>query len=85
MFAATFTTTTVSMRSWTISLVLLLLTATAIANKDVLNVDAFDTSIKREDGTGKAKDEMSWEAAEELIDAVKEFGNITRNVNCILP
>lgn len=73
------------MRSWTLSLVLLLLTATAIANKDVLNVDAFDTSIKREDGTGKAKDEMSWEAAEEVIDAVKEFGNITRNVNCILP
>ena len=47
--------------------------------------DAFDTSIKREDEPGKAQDEMSWEAAKELLDAVEEFGNITgQSVACFL-
>ena len=87
------------MKVWSISpLLLLLLTTVAIAKKDILVVDkdeslgtlndktdAFDTSIKTEDESGKAQDEMSWEAAEELLDAVKEFGNINGNVSGMLP
>ena len=99
VFTAIFTATKVSMKVWSISLLLLLLLSTAaVAKKDVLVVDkdeslgrlsdktdAFDTSIKREDEPGKAQDEMSWEAAKELLDAVEEFGNITGNVSGMFP
>ena len=74
------------MKMWSTSLLLLLAT-TAIAKKDVLVVDQDESvgSLNHKDEPGEAQDEMSWEAAEALLDAVKEFGNITGNVTRILP
>ena len=78
-----------------IMLLLLLLTSAKCAKKDVLVVvkdksvrlrhdkaDEFDVTFKSGPEHGKAEDIVSWHAAEELIDAIKEFGYITRNVIC---
>ena len=85
----------VSMKVHGISLLLLLLlTSAKCAKTDVLVVeskavglrndkaDEFDVSFKSRPGNGNTEDRMSWHAAGELIDAIKEFGYITRNVIC---
>jgi len=74
-------------------LLLLLLTSVKCAKQDVLVVvesksvglrnakaDEFDVSFKSRPGNGNTEERVSWHAAEELIDAIKEFGYITRNV-----
>ena len=91
------TTTTASMTTWRISLLSLLLAMTAFAEKDdnflivdkdetvgVLNHHYSDASIKSNDDREQGHNDMSWQAAEEIVDAIREFGNITRNVDSFL-
>ena len=64
---------------------LLLAASVAIAQEGVLVADK-DESVETLDpksgavDTATALEGLSWQAAEVLIDAIKEFGNISRNI-----
>ena len=73
------------MTAWRIGVLSLLLASAAIAQEDVLVADR-DNSVGTLDPKSGAGDtvtalgDLSWQAAEILIDAIKEFGNISRNI-----
>ena len=88
---------TASMTTWIISVLSLLLAMTAFAEKgdnvlivdkdetvSVLNHGYSDAPSKGNDDPGQGTNAISWQAAEEIVDATREFGNITRNVDSFL-
>jgi len=88
---------TVTMKIWLTSLQLLLVVWTTVADRDVLLVDrgdslgslnnkadAFDTSDGRSGDPGTEQTKMPWQVAEELVDAIKEFGNISCNTTSFI-
>ena len=67
----------------------LLLATTAIAVKgdDVLDIDIDKdetAGVLVRDDSGQGNNEMSWQTAEEIVDAIREFGNVTRKVNLFM-
>ena len=81
------------MEAWRIALLSLLLTSAAIATESVLvagkdellwsvneKVDWFDTSTVIKEAPEKAIEALSWQAAERLIEVVKEHGDISGNI-----
>jgi len=77
------------MEIWRISLLSLLLATTAIAVKgdDVLDIDIDKdetAGVLVRDDSGQGNNEMSWQTAEEIVDAIREFGNVTRKVNLFM-
>ena len=74
------------MKAWRIGVLSLLLSSAAIAQEDVLVADRDNSvgNLNSKSGAGDtptALGDLSWQAAEVLIDAIKEFGNISRNIN----
>ena len=75
------------MKIWRISLLSLLLATTTIAVRgdDALDIDEDETAgVLIDDDSGPGDNEMSWQTAEEIVDAIREFGNVTRNVNLFM-
>ena len=73
----------------------LLLSSAAIAKENVLvaekdaliwslnqKPDALDAPTEMKDSPATALEALSWQAGEILIEAVKEFGKISRNIIC---
>ena len=85
VFAGVRIALTASMKAWRIGVLSLLLASAAIAQEDVLDADRDDPVGTLDDKMGAvdtttALEDLSWQAAEVLIDTIKEFGNISRNI-----
>ena len=93
LFALVRTTLTASMNAWRIAVLSLLLNSAATAKESVIlagkdeliwstieKTDALNTSTEAKEAPEKAIEALSWQAAEVLIEGIKEFGKISRNV-----